>query len=89
MSPHDREALFPEKYRNKNRERADNPCEPYTVGVIEKIRKDLSVVVREFYRVEDTGDGKYGHPHLVYWTNKMYTICRLFFFLYFFPNESL
>lgn len=52
----------------------ENPCQPLTVGIIEKIQKNGITKIREFYRVEDTGNMEYGHPHLVYRTNKIYTI---------------
>ncbi|XP_050308099.1 DNA (cytosine-5)-methyltransferase 1-like [Anthonomus grandis grandis] len=76
MSPLDRKIIFPERYRNEgdNPDSFEHPCQPYTVGVIEQIRKNHTVVVREFWRVEDTGSKDYGHPHLVYWTSRLYYI---------------
>ncbi|XP_066260848.1 DNA (cytosine-5)-methyltransferase 1-like [Euwallacea similis] len=61
----------------KTEQAIEAPCEPFTVGVIEKILKNNSIKIREFYRVEDTSDGKYGNPHLVFWTNNLYTISNL------------
>ncbi|XP_030757301.1 DNA (cytosine-5)-methyltransferase 1-like [Sitophilus oryzae] len=79
MSKIDRDTIFPERYRKfeKKHDPVYVACEPYTVGVIEKITKNndkITVRVREFYRPEDTKGGEYGDPFLVYWTNRIYTI---------------
>ncbi|KAF7280844.1 hypothetical protein GWI33_005445 [Rhynchophorus ferrugineus] len=79
MTKLDRQIIFPERYRKfeKKYESEYIACEPYTVGIIEKItanNKRVSIKVREFYRPEDIGKGQYGDPYLLYWTNCIYTI---------------
>ncbi|XP_060534536.1 DNA (cytosine-5)-methyltransferase 1-like [Cylas formicarius] len=72
----DREAIFPERYRKPGKKCSTEFSEPYTIGIIEDIKdgRVVNITIRMFYRPEDLVDGKYGDPHLLYWTNRFYTI---------------
>ncbi|CAG9759633.1 unnamed protein product [Ceutorhynchus assimilis] len=79
LNDRDMRYIFPEKYRNPgSHEHFERPCEPYTVGVIEKIHNNGRTAIREFWRVEDTTQTHtYGDPNLLYYTKCLYYIANL------------